>query len=89
MSLYLKIPESFMRLILQKGFWFVNIPFDSTVKFQFLAQFPMNHLSHPIVSSLAFFLRKFASLLLFTSLEFFTSALTDGPSLEFEWQYVF
>ena len=32
-----------MRLILQKWFWFVHIPFISTVKFQSLAQFPVDH----------------------------------------------
>ena len=37
----------FLRLILQDWFWFVNIPFVRMVKFQFLAQFPVDHLSHP------------------------------------------
>ena len=35
--LYLKVPENFTSLILQDGLWFMYIPFDSTVKFQFLA----------------------------------------------------
>ena len=38
--LYLKIPEEFVRLIFQGGFWVVRIPFVCMVKFQFLAQFP-------------------------------------------------
>ena len=38
--LYRKIPENYVRLILQDGFWFVYKPFGSMVKFQFLAQFP-------------------------------------------------
>ena len=49
---YLKIPRNFMRLILLNGFWFVQISFSCMIKFQFLAQFPVAHLSHPVVSSL-------------------------------------
>ena len=40
-----------MHLILQNIFWFVHVPFGSIVKFQFLAQFPVDHFSHPVVSS--------------------------------------
>ena len=50
--LYLKIPENFMRLILQDGFWFVQIPFGCMVKYQFLAQFSADNLSYPVMSSL-------------------------------------
>ena len=50
-GLYLKIPENFMHLILLDGFWFVHIPFGSMVKFQFLAQFSVDHLSYTVVSS--------------------------------------
>ena len=39
---YLKIPENFVCLILQDGFWFVHVPFGSMIKFQFLAQFPVD-----------------------------------------------
>ena len=35
-----------MRLILSERFWFVRLPFGSMVKFQSLAQFPVDHLSH-------------------------------------------
>ena len=35
--LYLKIPEEFVRLILQDRFRVMLIPFDSNVKLQFLA----------------------------------------------------
>ena len=59
--LHLKIPENFLRLILQDGFWFVYIPFGSMVKFLFIAQFPVNHLLHPVVSSLILPLRYFAT----------------------------
>ena len=54
--LYLKIPENFMRLILLERFWFVHIPFGRMVKFQFLAHFPVDQLSHPIISSNELFL---------------------------------
>ena len=45
--LYFKIPGNFMRFILQNGFWFVRVPFGSMVRFQFLAQFPVN--TFPII----------------------------------------
>ena len=38
-----------MCLILQDGFWFVHVPFVNMVEFQFLTQFPMDHLSHLVV----------------------------------------
>ena len=40
--------------ILQDGFWVVLMPFGWIVKFQFLAQFQVDHLTHPVVSSLIF-----------------------------------
>ena len=30
------------------GFWWVHIPYGSMIKFQFLAQFSVDHLSHPV-----------------------------------------
>ena len=33
----------------------MHIPFVSMVKFQFLEQFPVDHLSHPVVSNLVLF----------------------------------
>ena len=48
--LYLKTLENFMSLILQERFWFVNVSFGSMVKFQFLAQFPVNPLPYPVMS---------------------------------------
>ena len=47
--LYLKIPEKFMRLILQDGFLVVHIPFICMVEFKPLAQFPVDHLVHLVV----------------------------------------
>ena len=44
--------ENFMRLILPDGFCVVHIPLIRIVKFHSLAQFPVDHLSHPVVSSL-------------------------------------
>ena len=43
--------SGFVRLILQDGFWVVRM-----VKFKLLAQFPVGHLLHPVVSSLILFL---------------------------------
>ena len=53
--LYLKIPEKCVRLILQDGFRIVSILLFREVKFKFLAQFPVDHLPHPVVSSLVLF----------------------------------
>ena len=53
--LYLKIPENFGRLILQDGFCFVHITLVCMVTFQFLAQFLVDHLSHPVLSRLILF----------------------------------
>ena len=41
-----------MRLNLQDRFWFVHIPFSSTVKFESLAQFPVDYFSHPVMPNL-------------------------------------
>ena len=42
--------------IFQDIYWVVLIPFVRMAKFQFLAHLPMDHLAHPIVSSLIFLL---------------------------------
>ena len=42
----------FVLFFLEDRFWVVHIPFVRMVKFQFLAQFPVDHLAHPIGSSL-------------------------------------
>ena len=49
-----------MYLTFQERFWFVHIPFDCMVKFQFLAQFLVDCLPHPIMSSLVLPLCVFA-----------------------------
>ena len=50
-----KIPENFVCPILHDRFCFVHIPLSAMVKLQFLlAQFPINHLSHPVMFSLIF-----------------------------------
>ena len=54
--LYLKIPENIAHHILQERFWVKHVPFVGMVKFKFLAQFLVDHLSHPIISSLINFL---------------------------------
>ena len=51
--LYHKIPKKFVCLILQDGFRVVHIPFVCMVNFQFLAQFPVDHL--PTQSCLVFY----------------------------------
>ena len=50
--LNLKIPVDFVRLILQDRFGVVYIPFFRIVKFQFLSQFPVDHLAHSVVPCL-------------------------------------
>ena len=49
---YLKIPENFVRLFLQDAFWVVHIPPFRMVKFKLFAQFPVDSVPHPIMSSL-------------------------------------
>ena len=39
-----------------RWFWFMHVPFGSIVKSWFLTQFPVNHLSYPVVLSLVFLL---------------------------------
>ena len=50
--LYLKILEKFKRLILLDGFWVVHMPFVRMVKFQFLAQFPVDLVLYSFCSNL-------------------------------------
>ena len=50
--LYVKVPSEFVCLILLARCWVVYIPFVITVKFNFLAHFPVDHLAHPVVCSL-------------------------------------
>ena len=38
-----------MCLILQDKYWFEHISFGSMVKFKFLAQFSLDHLSYPVI----------------------------------------
>ena len=80
--LYLKIPDNFLRLIIRYGFWFWHVPFFFWVKFEFLAQFPGDHLPYRIfydlisplhelimwviVSTLLLLLLQLSLLLLFT-----------------------
>ena len=53
--------ENSVHLIHQDRFWFVRIPFGRMVKFESLAQFPVNHFLHLVVSSLTLFLREFSA----------------------------
>ena len=41
--------------------WVVHIPFVGMVKFKFLAQFPVDHLAYPVVSSLVLLLCQFVA----------------------------
>ena len=59
--LYLKIPEKFVSLILQDRFWVEHIPLVRMVKFKFLAQFPVDHFAHPVVSCLILLLGYFSA----------------------------
>ena len=53
---YLKIQEKFVHLLFQNGFWFVNILSVRMTTFTLLAQFPVDQLLHPVMSSLILFL---------------------------------
>ena len=53
--MYLKILKNFISLILQEKPWFVLTTFSSLVKFQLFAQFPVDHLCQPVMSSLILF----------------------------------
>ena len=61
-----------VRLILQDGFWLMLLPFCSIVNFSFLAQFSMNHLPRPVVSSLILLLRKFSTFAYYVINRFFS-----------------
>ena len=50
--LYLKITKNLVCLIFLDGFWVMHIPFVRLIKFKLLAQFPLDHLAHLVVSSL-------------------------------------
>ena len=52
-----KNPVKFVCLILLDRFRIVHIPFVFMVKFKFLAQFPVDHLPHPVVPSIILSLR--------------------------------
>ena len=45
-----------MRLIFEDEFGLLHIQFDSMVKIRSLAQFPVDHLSYPVMPSLIFLL---------------------------------
>ena len=73
--LYHKISEKFIRLILQDGFWFVQVSFGSMVSFKFFAQFPVDHLPRPFMFIFIFSLRYFTKFF-FYLIERFVSIIT-------------
>ena len=93
-----------MDLIFQDRFWSTHIPLVCIVKIQPLEQFPIDCLSHPVMSTLVLFLYQFTSftyvidcfciftyslhLLIIIFREFFTPILRDGFLLGFEWYQV-
>ena len=68
-----------MQFIFKDRFWLVHILFISMVKFQFIAQFRVNQLSHLDVSRLCCYFHYY-----FTLYKFFTSASASGLTQEFE-----
>ena len=68
-----------MRLIFLDGFWVVHIPFSRVVKFKLLAQFPVDHLLHWVVSSLVFVLCLFTAFA-YHVIDCFISITTSSPS---------
>ena len=57
-------------------FWVVHILFVRMVKFQYIAQFPVDHLAHPVMSSLLLFLSWFAAFAYHTIDCFVSSSFT-------------
>ena len=64
-----------MGLIFLDRLLFVHAPFVSEVRFQFLAQLPVDHLTYLVI-------------FIFFFHELFPPALADGFSLESEWKPV-
>ena len=64
-----------MRLILQDRFWVVNIPSVLMVAFQSFAQFPVDRLANPVVSSLTFFQCQVAAFAYYV-IDYFVSVTT-------------
>ena len=56
-----KISEEFVRVILRDWCWFVHIQLVRMVNFKFLAKFPVDHFSHPVMSRLILLRRYFAT----------------------------
>ena len=61
-----------MVFILQDGFCFVCVPFSYIIKFQFLAQFPVDHISLSVVSGLIFLLCYLAAFVYYAINDFVT-----------------
>ena len=59
--LYNKVPQGFVSVIFYEKCWVLHIPFAGMVKYKFLEHFPLDHLAHPIVSSLVILLCQFAA----------------------------
>ena len=53
--------SKFQKILLCLIFCFVHIPFVIIGKFQFLAQFQMDHISHPIIPTLVFTICQFVA----------------------------
>ena len=54
--MYLQVQEKFLSLIFLDGFRVVPIPFVRMAQLQFLAQFPVDHIPHSVLSSPTLFL---------------------------------
>ena len=84
-----------MRLILLDGFSFVHIPFDIMVKFQFLVQFPEDHLSYTVISWLILLYASFIIIIIITIITIIIIIIITiiiiiitGLSLEFKRQQI-
>ena len=60
-SVVSQIPEKLSHLIPQGGSLVLHIPLVYMIKFKFLAQFPVDHLPHSVVSSRLLFSRYFTA----------------------------
>ena len=56
LSVYTSKSQIILSFILPDGFRFIHIPFGCKLKCQFLTQFPVDHLSYTVMSSLELFL---------------------------------
>ena len=71
---YLKIPKNFVRFLFQDGLRFMHIPFVCMIEFKLLTQFFVDHIAHPVVSSLILSLLKCTAFVYYDPFIFITTS---------------